>query len=65
MHSIRIFAKNMGDPSLIINSCYYEPTIVVHDIFCSPLQYHQLPDETLEQDLPRNIVIGVKFLPGE
>ena len=24
MHSIRIFAKNMGDP-------YYEPTIVVHD----------------------------------
>ena len=25
MCSIRIFAKNMGDP-------YYEPTIVVHDI---------------------------------
>ena len=25
MRSIRIFAKNMGDP-------YYEPTIVVHDI---------------------------------
>ena len=24
MYSIRIFAKNMGDP-------YYEPTIVVHD----------------------------------
>ena len=24
VHSIRIFAKNMGDP-------YYEPTIVVHD----------------------------------
>ena len=24
MRSIRIFAKNMGDP-------YYEPTIVVHD----------------------------------
>jgi len=23
---IRIFAKNMGDP-------YYEPTIVVHDVF--------------------------------
>ena len=27
MHSIRVFAKNMGDP-------YYEPTIVVHDYFC-------------------------------
>ena len=26
MPSIRIFAKNMGDP-------YYEPTIVVHDSF--------------------------------
>ena len=26
MRSIRIFAKNMGDP-------YYEPTIVVHDHF--------------------------------
>ena len=25
MRSIRVFAKNMGDP-------YYEPTIVVHDI---------------------------------
>ena len=24
MRSIRVFAKNMGDP-------YYEPTIVVHD----------------------------------
>ena len=37
MRSIRIFAKNMGDP-------YYEPTIMVHDtLVCS--------DNTLHKDL--------------
>ena len=34
MCSIRIFAKNMGDP-------YYEPTIVVHDIM-NPLSWFMI-----------------------
>ena len=42
MRSIRVFAINMGDPYYqeyiiikyyIMYSCYYEPTIVVHDIW--------------------------------
>ena len=32
MRSIRIFAKNMGDP-------YYEPTIVVHDTLDTTILY--------------------------
>ena len=35
MRSIRVFAKNMGDP-------YYEPTIVVHDniVYCDKFLYN-------------------------
>ena len=51
MHSIRIFAKNMGDP-------YYEPTIVVHDRHEETTSKQSLPVWKFIADFTSHILAG-------
>ena len=52
MRSIRVFAKNMGDP-------YYEPTIVVHDYMNKKLGNFKMRIGIAEKSTKQEGIAGV------